>query len=459
MASQKSEEILIWEDQEQDDYSQLLSNLQSNERHKTALLPAKRENETVSTTPNKHVKLDHLPQDHDEASPVDELISEGCPDLVPDDDEIIDGTPHEDEISELHDIPEAELEDLEVETEHVVCKSTLTVPAPSDETAHNVSQFQKRLRSVIKYLFHHAETVHWNDITKSTAWVGRSCYHPMRTACKHSVLSFIDSVIPLQTQAVLGDDHITPEKLRSLPPINPTADEVGVYGCYIRQVGRAGGLYIGSTAWSLSKRLKEHLYRMRLARQRGCTKGAFYKFYISRPDSIPYFFAIAAWPKAGSSAWLVRLIETIVMLILDTFAVSKASPTYTVGEEQLSDLKDKAGLRANEFVPLNSALPTKQTLKTALKRECVNCGLLSCSKCYQGMKLKSSSLGTVNRSEQDRQKGEMTYLEFREGKKKVNLHDLYAYLQRAHRIDRTRGAVEAAGGIARWYEANPMNRG
>ncbi|RDW81336.1 uncharacterized protein DSM5745_04893 [Aspergillus mulundensis] len=319
----------IQQTEARDDYQQLLSSFHATDRHRTALIPTKRENTPASPVKNKQVKVDHPAKDEPEQEGV---CTHQHSDIVPDWNDSVEEEPHEDD------------------------NITIQAPLPEINESPRPTKYTSGLDEAVQ-------------TANNISWVGRSTYHPMRKASEVDVVAFLSAVIPESTQSVLGDDDITEQKLMSLPPIDRTEDKCGVYGCYVRRVGGTGGLYIGSTTWSLRRRLHEHLYHMRKARQQGKASGAFYQYYLNNPSSTAIFFEIASWPKSECSAWLVRLLETIIMLILDTFAPARASPTYNVGEEQLSDPMDKVDSRSNHFEPLNSALPTKQTLKCGLGRK------------------------------------------------------------------------------------------
>ncbi|KAL4867334.1 hypothetical protein BDV12DRAFT_198291 [Aspergillus spectabilis] len=211
----------------------------------------------------------------------DKPTPEYHPDLVPEDTDESDDEPHEDNDPFVH-LEEAEIEaEIAEDAEEPIC-----------------------LRAQWSSL--HARNVNRKDARESTPWIDHSTYHQPKNTSLDSVLDFCQSVISPCTQAILGQDELTEDSIMALPVLDPTTgteESISREWVSIATVSKVKG----TAGW---KRPTFQVYRG-----------------ICVPK--PHFRLLPSWSHAASGGWLVRLLETVLMIMLDTFSGDMASSAYS----------------------------------------------------------------------------------------------------------------------------------
>jgi hypothetical protein len=220
-------------------------------------------------------------------------------------------------------------------------------------------KFDYRMKSVIDFLFDKAQNTEWKDLATQKSWIARSTFHQFKNSSSDAVFHLFRKVIPGSTRAILGKEPLTKEQFSALPSM--TCSEKGVYLCYVSEHSLGDGIYSGSSTDACDNRESQHNFQILRAQEVNTAevKGTFYKYMAECPASKANFRLVAKFSNnegfdAAGFSWLVRLLETVMMMMFDTFDAQKAHP-------------------ANELKRLNAALSTKQQIKSHDMRKCSNC--------------------------------------------------------------------------------------
>lgn len=156
---------------------------------------------------------------------------------------------------------------------------------PHLATAHRQA-IDARMNMVVEFIFGKAESVRYEDLATNRSWVGRSFYHHMKNVRSDAVSQKFQD-IPESTRAIFGSMQLTEKQLSALPNVSPTCGKGGVYLCYryvSEPIGKATGLYVGSTTKALTERLSAH--RRNIDHAKAGIKevdGTFYNYFDRSP--------------------------------------------------------------------------------------------------------------------------------------------------------------------------------
>lgn len=235
--------------------------------------------------------------------------------------------------------------------------------------------FDKSMHRVIRYLWNYAQSTPYEECAES--YIAPGMCQWLRKANPEVVYRLYQASIPESTRTILGHDRLTCQHILALPKVSPTRREKGVYLDLVTSPSDNGGLYTGSTISIFVVRITAH--RREIQRD-GPVKGVHYTYIREKTSRKPHFRVVAVFPRDmpelgienADSEWLVRFLEAVIMIVLDTFTPGSL-PQFSITQDQLNRLKSECGLRDTVFEPLNRALPTKQPVRSNLPYKCGNC--------------------------------------------------------------------------------------
>lgn len=235
--------------------------------------------------------------------------------------------------------------------------------------------FDKSMHRVIRYLWNYAQSTPYEE--RAESYIAPGMCQWLRKANPEVVYRLYQAIIPESTRTILGHDRLTCQHILALPKVSPTRREKGVYLDLVTSPSDNGGLYTGSTISIFVVRITAH--RREIQRD-GPVKGVHYTYIREKTGRKPHFRVVTVFPrdmpdlgiKNADSEWLVRFLEAVIMIVLDTFKPGSL-PQFSITQDQLNRLKSECGLRDTVFEPLNRALPTKQPVRSNLPYKCGNC--------------------------------------------------------------------------------------
>ncbi|KAE8133903.1 hypothetical protein BDV38DRAFT_295845 [Aspergillus pseudotamarii] len=239
--------------------------------------------------------------------------------------------------------------------------------------------FDKSMHRVIRYLFNYAKYTPFKELKGGKSWIAPAMYQWLQRADSEVVYRLYQAIIPESTRTILGHDKLIGKHILALPKVSPSRRDRGVYLDLVTSPGEDGGLYTGSTKISFVVRIPAHQRAIQ-----GGESGAHYTYIREKADRKPHFRVVAVFPRrvpelgieSADSVWLIRFLETVIMIVLDTFTPG-SRPIFSVPQDRLDHMRSECGLRDTGFQPLNRALPTKQpidSVRSKAQRKCPTCG-------------------------------------------------------------------------------------
>lgn len=230
--------------------------------------------------------------------------------------------------------------------------------------------FDTLMATVIDYISNHVKTNGFFGNADSCYLVNGPMWGYFCKAQPRAVTKALLNFIPPSTRTILGafTDAVG---LLALPHVTEKERHVGVYTCYVSDPNGPGAIYVGSSIKDINKRIQDHDRLIRIARQRPTTR-LFYQ-YAAIKERTCYFRQVAAVPALEGNATLIRILETIIMIILDAIHPGKCAPRFTLDIRTLHTMQETCGIKRNEYKCLNRALPLKQGNSQACYRSCCNC--------------------------------------------------------------------------------------
>ncbi|KAJ5383728.1 hypothetical protein N7517_001639 [Penicillium concentricum] len=287
---------------------------------------------------------------------------------------------------------------------------------PNDEPEEvRLDRFRRRVGDLVHLLHENICETDWNETGEERSWCNHALKHPIQNTPPSKIMEIFEAAIPLPTRAILGSSTLTYEHVMALPSIDPSVSRPGVYLIFFtrpdgQQVQVPGeylisvapeqplkvptGLYTGSSIKSLHKRRVQHTYQFNqiekkdIGADRVMTNGRkvmYLYWYAKSHGLVPSYRQIAIFPSDiqgidvsdADTRWLVRFLEQIVMMLLDTYAPSEDSHSvqrYGYTEEMYHGALSHCEIPRSVFHPLNHALPLKQDAGWAIgARVCLNC--------------------------------------------------------------------------------------
>ncbi|KAE8373645.1 hypothetical protein BDV26DRAFT_296759 [Aspergillus bertholletiae] len=245
----------------------------------------------------------------------------------------------------------------------------------SDEDREALREsFDKSMHRVIKYLCNYAQSTPFSELSDHESWVAKGLYQYLRGTDPEVVFRLYQMIIPESTHTILGHGGLTGRHILALPKACPWRREKGVYLDYVSSPHEAGGLYTGSTKAHFIKRILDHKREIQRIGPR-TNPSVHYKYIREKRGRKSHFRVVAAFPQnlpelgieRADSEWLIRLLGTAIMIVLDTFQPGSL-PQFSVSQDRLDHLRSECGLRPTVFYPLNRALPTKQSGRSNIPR-------------------------------------------------------------------------------------------
>ncbi|KAB8249883.1 hypothetical protein BDV35DRAFT_343335 [Aspergillus flavus] len=238
--------------------------------------------------------------------------------------------------------------------------------------------FDKSMHRVIRYLFGYAQRTPFKELSSNDSYIAKGMYNWLRRADPEVVYRLYQAIIPVSTRTILGHDRLTCQHILALPKVSPSRREKGVYLDLVTSPSDNGGLYTGSTKKSFVVRIPAHKYQIQ---RNGSVKGTHYMYIREKTNRKPNFRVVAVFPRDmpelgienANSEWLIRFLEAVIMIVLDTFTPGSIS-RFSITQDRLNHLKFECDLRDTIFESLNHALPTKQPVESNLPKVCSTCG-------------------------------------------------------------------------------------
>ncbi|GMG47447.1 unnamed protein product [Aspergillus oryzae var. brunneus] len=232
--------------------------------------------------------------------------------------------------------------------------------------------FDKSMHRVIRYLFGYAQRTPFKELSSNDSYIAKGMYNWLRRADPEVVYRLYQAIIPVSTRTILGHDRLTCQHILALPKVSPSRREKGVYLDLVTSPSDNGGLYTGSTKKSFVVRIPAHKYQIQ---RNGSVKGTHYMYIREKTNRKPNFRVVAVFPRDmpelgienANSEWLIRFLEAVIMIVLDTFTPGSIS-RFSITQDRLNHLKFECDLRDTIFESLNHALPTKQPVESNLPK-------------------------------------------------------------------------------------------
>ncbi|CAG8169720.1 unnamed protein product [Penicillium nalgiovense] len=213
------------------------------------------------------------------------------------------------------------------------------------------------------------------------------------------MIEAFQEVILESTKAILGCPTLTHEHIMALPTVDQSSSCPGVYLiCFTKpndqRLQVPSGLYVGSSIKSVSERCRGHsaefkrIAGKKLDDDRCSPKGTrwmYVYYYAYKYGLVPSYRQIAIFPEKlevvgfphPDTRWLVRMLEHLMILLLDAYEPSQSSKSSRYGytNEMHLEVLTECGVPKSIFHPLNHAMPLKQKCGwTTGARVCRNCG-------------------------------------------------------------------------------------
>lgn len=264
------------------------------------------------------------------------------------------------------------------------------------DRTQRIRNFRTRIFRVIEFLQQEAQRTTLGQLLHEKTWINLAFWLPLRRSKPRAIFKIFAAAISESTMAILGHDQITSTHLLSLPLVD--ADCRGKVGVYIdcatqresswpagavANVPPTTALYIGSSTDDLKARVDHQ--EADLANHDSQNGRYYHREIVQHYNLQPGFRRIALFPEEISEAgiacanagWLVRLLEAVMMLLLDSYWPCNET-TYRIRWGVTSEMYYRAlegcGIPRSLFMPLNKALPTKQPVNDATgTRKCRNC--------------------------------------------------------------------------------------
>ncbi|KAL3493978.1 hypothetical protein BJX62DRAFT_234835 [Aspergillus germanicus] len=242
---------------------------------------------------------------------------------------------------------------------------------PLESVSEYRESFDGLLGRIIAYVSEHVHNSEFSDHMKSSCWVNGPTWRYFRKAKHQSVTEALLKVIPSSTRVILGNFSVM-ESLLALPHITAKPGQMGVYVCFVTDAnGNLCAIYVGSSIADLMKRIRDHNRFIQRAKEKHTTSTFFQ--YAAVEGRTCHFRQITAIPACKSNASLMRVLEAVVMLILDALAPEQCCSRFTVNTTTLHWMQIMCGIKRNKLRSLNRALPLKQGGTYASTRDCSNC--------------------------------------------------------------------------------------
>ncbi|KAJ6128804.1 hypothetical protein N7471_010021 [Penicillium samsonianum] len=272
----------------------------------------------------------------------------------------------------------------------------------------------------------------WEETMSPETWVYRGFKQSIGRSSAEKIIQIFKEVIPASTRAILVRSTLTHEDIIALPNVDHSLTRPGIYLICLAQSNDQqpqvpdedlidsttdqhprvpdedstdsatdqqgevpSGLYTGSSIKNVSGRCVDHsakfkqIARTILRDDRLLPNGniAMYLYcYAKKYGLVPSYRQIAIFPEQlegidfphADTRWLVRLLEQVVTLLLDTYAPSQTSQArrrYGYTDEMYLGALAQCEIPPSMFHPLNHAMPLKQKCGwTVGARVCQNCG-------------------------------------------------------------------------------------
>ncbi|KGO58826.1 hypothetical protein PEX2_091810 [Penicillium expansum] len=360
---------------------------------------------------------EHPSEDEDHLE--DETVSQYGPD---DDDEEVDTRgcfpDSEDRVEEESEVEEDEGDDDEDgdDEDGDDDDNELTIPRPAIDGPFDptnspssldepedvcLERCDRRVGNTTEFLKMKTDETDWDETISAETWVYRGFKRPIGRSSAEKISQIFKEVIPASTRAILGRSTLTNEDIMALPSVDDSLGCPGVYVIFLtqpddkelqvldeeliesntdQQVEVPSGLYTGSSIKSVSGRCVDHrakfkqIARTKLRNDRVLPNGdiAMYLYcYAKKYGLVPSYRQIAIFPSQleeievphADTRWLVRLLEQVVIHLLDTYGSSqtrKSRRLYGYTNEMYLESLAQCEIPLNIFHPLNHAMPLKQ---------------------------------------------------------------------------------------------------
>lgn len=291
------------------------------------------------------------------------------------------------------------------QTEYGSTNSTLHVqfpplknssPSLDPARTRRIEDFRNRIFRIIEFLQEEARKTTLQQLIHEITWINLAFWLPLRRSTPRAIFQIFEAAIPESTMAILGHDQITSAHLLSLPLVDAECrGKVGVYiDCATQRDGSRSldeaatvpsitALYTGSSTDDLKVRVDHQ--EGDLATRNSQNGRYYHRQIVQKYDLQPNFRRIALFPEelpeagiaCANAGWLIRLLETVMMLLLDSYRPCDRTThriRWGVTLEMYYNALERCGISRSWFMPLNKALPTKQSVNDATgTRKCRNC--------------------------------------------------------------------------------------
>ncbi|KAJ5196149.1 hypothetical protein N7449_006628 [Penicillium cf. viridicatum] len=353
-------------------------------------------NETTDSPETDHDDSEDRPDDLDAEEEIapehdsdddddDELDTRGC---VPDSEDHVESewAVEEDEGDDNED------DDSDDGNKLTISRPTISEPFgptnPYDLESEDVclERCDRRLANATEFLKVKTNEVDWDGKMSPETWVYRGFKQAMERSSAEKIIQIFKEVIPASTRAILGRSTLTHEDIMALPIVDNSVARPGVYVICLTQSEDQHPEYFGALCLPSCQVHANFGTKLLDDRRLPNKEIVMYLYcYAKKYGLVPSYWQIAIFPERleeidfphTDTRWLVRMLEHVVILLLDTYGPSQTNPhkqRYGYTEEMYLGTLAQCGIPLSIFHPLNHAMPLKQKCGwTVGARVCQNC--------------------------------------------------------------------------------------
>ncbi|OQE81401.1 hypothetical protein PENNAL_c0041G08663, partial [Penicillium nalgiovense] len=237
------------------------------------------------------------------------------------------------------------------------CATNLNFNLNSEPEAVRVGRWNERLGKSVELMKKKTHETPWERSVSQEAWVYRSFKQAIEKSIAKKMIEAFQEVILESTKAILGCPTLTHEHIMALPTVDQSSSCPGVYLiCFTKPNDQRLQVPSGLAEF-------KRIAGKKLDDDRCSPKGTrwmYVYYYAYKYGLVPSYRQIAIFPEKlevvgfphPDTRWLVRMLEHLMILLLDAYEPSQSSKSSRYGYTNEMHL-EKCGWTTGARVLLN----------------------------------------------------------------------------------------------------------